>query len=209
MRARLAIAASEQPVILREILLRDKAPEFLESSPKGTVPVLILSDGTVVEESYDVMNWAEALNGSDNLLTIGGEAAKALVRRCDEEFKPWLDRFKYPNRYEDSSRQDAIGNAGVFLDELESLLSNQPFLFGSQRGFADIGIAPFIRQFAHVDKAWFLEQRWTNVIRWYQEFIEWDGFLAIMAKYPKWETGQPETIFPTEPKHKMHKVDHD
>ena len=38
MRARMALAASGVPVRVREIILRDKPPEMLAASPKGTVP---------------------------------------------------------------------------------------------------------------------------------------------------------------------------
>ncbi|MBZ4138474.1 glutathione S-transferase N-terminal domain-containing protein, partial [Escherichia fergusonii] len=58
MRARLAIQAAHQACELREIVLRDKAPEFLGVSPSGTVPMLLLPDGTVVDESLDIMRWA-------------------------------------------------------------------------------------------------------------------------------------------------------
>ena len=42
----------------REIELRAKPPAMLEISPKGTVPVLVLADGTVIEESLELMHWA-------------------------------------------------------------------------------------------------------------------------------------------------------
>ena len=59
MRARLAVSASGIQVELREILLRDKAPEFMASFPKGTVPVLV-TRSRVIEESFDIMQWALA-----------------------------------------------------------------------------------------------------------------------------------------------------
>jgi len=190
MRARLAIAWSGKQLELREIVLRDKAPEMLEASPKGTVPVLVLPDGQVIEESFDVMMWALGVDGSS-------EAERDLVGRCDIEFKPWLDRYKYPNKFEDGDRDTAISKAGVFLDELDQMLAQSDFLFGDDRGFADIGIAPFVRQFAHVDRDWFLQSPWENVIRWYLEFTQWDGFTRIMAKHPKWVAGDGDTLFPS------------
>ena len=63
MRARLAIQAAGLECRLREVVLRDKPQEMLEVSPKGTVPVLILEDGRVVDESLDVM--LHALEGND------------------------------------------------------------------------------------------------------------------------------------------------
>lgn len=189
MRARLAISGSGKRVELREIVLRDKAPEMLAASPKGTVPVLVLPDGQVIEESLDIMIWAQA----DDLPSADQHS---LVMRSDVEFKPWLDRYKYPNKFEDCDRDTAIKNAGVFLSELDELLAKNPFLFGPERGFADLGIAPFVRQFAHVDRDWFLDSDWENVIRWYLEFTQWDGFVQIMAKHPKWVLGDGVTLFP-------------
>ena len=189
MRGRLAIARAGVQVELREILLRDKAPQFLDISPKGTVPVLVLPNGQVIEESYDVMNWALGEGGAT-------PQERELVQKCDTDFKPWLDRFKYPNKFEDTTREQAIANAGLYLDQLEKRLQNNAFLFGEIRGFADIGIAPFVRQFAHVDRDWFLGTKWKRVISWYQEFIEWNGFKDIMVKYQKWESGDDAIVFP-------------
>ncbi len=188
MRARLAIARSGKKVELREILLRDKAPEFLEASPKGTVPVLVLDDGQVIEESLDVMDWA-----LDNEIP---PQQLQLIHRSDEEFKPWLDRYKYPARYEDGNADDAFAKAALFLMELNERLAGQPFLFGAERSVADIGIAPFVRQFAHVNLERFKAQDWKNLISWYEEFVDWPDFRSIMEKYPKWESGDETTIFP-------------
>ena len=171
MRARLGIARAGLQVELREILLRDKAPEFLEASPKATVPVLVLPDGTVIEESLDIMDWA--LEGIPN-------EERALIQRCDAEFKPWLDRYKYSARYEDCDAEEALAKAKPFLEELDLRLADHPFLFGDARRIADIGIAPFIRQFAHVDVDWFKAQNWNYLIRWYQDFVDWDGFKSAM-----------------------------
>ena len=55
MRSRLAILKAGIKVELREVVLREKPLEMLRLSPKGTVPVLLLPDGTVIEESYDIM----------------------------------------------------------------------------------------------------------------------------------------------------------
>ena len=189
MRARLAISSARRTVVLREVVLRDKPEAMIEVSPKGTVPVLILADGQVIDESYDVMNWA---------LGEGGASAdeRALVMQCDEEFKPYLDQYKYPNKQENYDRDQTLLNAGMYLSLLDEHLEKNEFLFGDERGFADIGIAPFVRQFAHVDREWFMQSKWKNVIRWYSEFIEWDGFKTIMIKHPKWVDGDAVTLFP-------------
>ena len=189
MRARLAISLSGIKVELREVVLREKPRQMLELSPKGTVPVLICHDDQVIDESFDIMIWA-----------LGNDFFKIdeceLVKHCDENFKPWLDRYKYPNKYNDNTQEFVLENAMNFLELLEKKLEKNIFLFGSNRGFADIGIAPFIRQFAHVDIEWFLSLKYPKLINWYKEFVDWHVFKSIMEKNPKWADNQPIVFFP-------------
>ena len=189
MRARLAISLSGIKVELREVVLREKPRQMLELSPKGTVPVLVCDDDQVIDESFDIMIWA-----------LGNDFFKIdeceLVKHCDENFKPWLDRYKYPNKYNDKTQEFVLENAMNFLELLEKKLEKNIFLFGSNRGFADIGIAPFIRQFAHVDIEWFLSLKYPKLINWYKEFVDWHVFKSIMEKNPKWADNQPIVFFP-------------
>ena len=189
MRARLAISLSGIKVELREVVLREKPRQMLELSPKGTVPVLVCHDDQVIDESFDIMIWA-----------LGNDFFKIeeceLVKHCDENFKPWLDRYKYPNKYKDNTQEFVLENAMNFLELLEKKLEKNIFLFGSNRGFADIGIAPFIRQFAHVDIEWFLSLKYPKLINWYKEFVDWHVFKSIMEKNPKWADNQPIVFFP-------------
>ena len=196
MRARLAVASRGVQVELREVVLRDKPPAFLESSPKGTVPVMVLADGTVLEESLDVMDWA--LGGADPEGLLAGDAAamRALVDRCEAEFKPHLDRFKYHVRYEDADPEEEREKAAEFLHELDEMLRASEYLFGDAIRFADIGIAPFVRQFANTNRAWFDAQDWPNLLRWLNAFVASERFQRIMAKYPKWQAGDAATVFP-------------
>ena len=53
MRARLALQSSGIVVEIREIKLQNKPKEFIQSSQKGTVPVLILNSEKVLDESID------------------------------------------------------------------------------------------------------------------------------------------------------------
>ena len=55
-------------MLLRDIVLRDKPAEMLTASPKGTVPLLVTSNGTVIEESIEVMLWALSENDPNDLL---------------------------------------------------------------------------------------------------------------------------------------------
>ncbi len=193
-RARLSVASAGVKVVLREILLRDKAAAFLAASPKGTVPVVVDGD-RVIEESLDVMDWALAQADPEDLC-YAGAAARDLVVRCEAEFKGHLDRFKYAVRYEGVDREHERAMASVYLRELDGMLAGQAYLFGDRIGFADIGIAPFVRQFANADRAWFDAQDWVGLAAWLDRFVTSARFLAVMTKYLKWEEGDAVTVFP-------------
>ena len=198
MRARLAIAVAGQQCELREILLRDKAAKFLETSPKGTVPVLVDVDGTVLEESIDLMDWALAKHDPESWLKPESgtlEEMKALVAESDGPFKTALDRYKYASRYEGADALAEREKASVFLRKLDAKLEKSKFLFGSHMSYADAGIVTFVRQFANVNRDWFNAQNWPHLIRWLDAFLESELFASIMQKYPKWETGDEVTVF--------------
>lgn len=198
MRARLAVRASGQEVELREVVLRDKAPQMLEISPKGTVPVLMLSDGSVLEESLDIINWALSKNDGVNWLNYSDtDIAKmsVLIEEADGSFKANLDRYKYENRFDNVVAQEHRDMACEFLLKLNSKLQGQNYLFGNTFSKADGAILPFIRQYAHVDKEWFWQQDWPNLIEWLDAFLESERFLSIMHKYPKWLEGDAITLF--------------
>ncbi len=195
MRARLAIAASGVDVELREVLLRDKAPELLEASPKATVPVIVNGDD-IIDESYDIMLWALKQNDPEAWLERHDEA---LIRECDGAFKSALDNYKYGNRHEGPDAIEQRSIASEFLAKLDNILATQPYLSGDKAGMTDMSIATFVRQFANVDRQWFDAEPWPNLIRWLEEFLSSDAFTSIMTKYPKWQAGDPVTLFPELP----------
>lgn len=198
MRARLAIQASGQLVELREIVLREKAPQMLNVSPKGTVPVLALQDGSVIEESIDIINWALSVNDGENWLNFSDDDLKkmsSLIEEADGPFKACLDRYKYENRFDDVVAKEQRDLATDFLFKLNLELEGQDFLFGNSFSKADGAILPFIRQYAHVDKEWFWQQEWPHLIKWLDAFLESNRFASIMDKYPKWEEGDEATYF--------------
>jgi len=199
MRARLALSVSETTCVHREIVLRDKAPAFLETSPKGTVPVLVLADGQVVEESFDIMMWALQQNDPERWLSPPSgslDEMLSLIADTDDSFKTNLDRYKYPNRHGDTDPASARAAGSVFLRKLDDRLSASAFLFGDRPTLADMAILPFVRQFAHVDRDWFDSEDWSALRAWLDRFLQSDRFTSIMKKYPKWEAGDPVTLFP-------------
>ena len=198
MRARMALVASGAVVELREVLLKAKPPELLATSPKATVPVLVLSDGRVVEESLDVMQWA--LERSDPLSWLEGAALDSeWISECDSDFKHWLDRYKYAERYPEHTADQYRNNAEVFIQKLEDRLSVSDWMGGEAAHAVDVALFPFIRQFAGVDPSWWQQAPYPKVRLWLENWLNSALFSAIMAKYPRWESGQPGERFPPDP----------
>ena len=198
MRARMALAASGAEVMLREVLLKDKPAELLAASPKATVPVLVLSDGRVVEESLDVMQWA--LEYRDPLNWLEGEALDSdWISACDGDFKHWLDRYKYAERYPEHAAEDYRQNAEAFIQKLEDQLSVSDWMGGDAANAVDVALFPFMRQFAGVDPSWWQQAPYPHVQQWLENWLNSALFSAIMAKYPRWESGRPGERFPPSP----------
>ncbi|MFN9726010.1 glutathione S-transferase [Acidovorax sp.] len=199
MRARLALAVSGQACELREVVLRNKPAALLQASPKGTVPVLVLSDSRVLDQSLDIMLWALARNDPGGWLAPShGSLADmlALIESCDGPFKQALDRCKYPNRFPDADPAIARAEAMQWLYSLQARLTDQPFLFGDHAALADMAIAPFVRQFAAIDTAWWQAQPWVQVQTWLDRWQEGALFASVMDKWPAWEEGTDGVAFP-------------
>jgi UPF0176 protein len=192
MRARLAVQASGIPVELREITLKAKPAELLQASPKGTVPVLVLPDGHVIEQSLEIMLWALGQHDPLGWLPPNATAlddALACIARNDGPFKQALDRYKYPARFALANGLAYRDEGATVLQQWEIRLTSQPFLQGDTWGLLDAAIAPFVRQFAHTDKAWFTEQNWPQLQRWLALFETSTAFAAVMEKVPFWQVG--------------------
>jgi glutathione S-transferase len=193
MRARMAVAVSGVKVELREVVLRDKPPEMLEASPKGTVPVLVLLDGGVIDESLDIMRWALGQNDPENWLAHDDVE---LITANDGPFKYALDRYKYPHRYDLADGVAHRAAALTHLAVLNECLDTKPFLGGGQSGFTDIALFPFVRQFAATDPAWFAAQAMPALQTWLASLTETALFAVIMTRYPQWRAGDAATHFP-------------
>lgn len=202
MRARMALAYSQQLVEIREIILRNKPKSMLEHSPKGTVPVLILNKGGLLEESLDIMLWALTENDPEHWLPDSQTKSIEmgdLIKQCDGEFKMHLDHYKYADRYPEHSANDYRQLGEGFLKILNQRLSTQTYLYGQKISLADIAIFPFIRQFAHVDKIWFDQSEYGHLKTWLAHHLTSELFLNIMQKYPQWKDGDEPTSFPASP----------
>ena len=193
-RARLALQISGLRYELREVSLKNKSADMLTASPKGTVPVLVLPGGQVIDESVDIMRWALAQNDPDDWLAPKLDEVLALVAGNDGEFKHALDRYKYPNRYRLESGGDVKAfvraqrfKAASWLQTLESRLS-AGWLCGHNASLADMAILPFVRQFAHTDAVWFAVQPWPKLRTWLAGFEASALFESVMAKHKSWRS---------------------
>ena len=184
MRARLALLSSGVRVELREIQLKHKPPEFLETSATATVPALRLTD-RVLDESLDIMIWALKQNDPEQLLDIPQEGW-ALIEENDGPFKAALDHTKYASRYPELDATAERSKAAAFLVGLDERLRHQDALFGAHLTIADKAILPFVRQFANTDRNWFDAQAWPNLIAWLNRFTQGDAFEKVMNKYAPW-----------------------
>jgi len=197
-RARLAIARAQTPVELREVALRDKPEQLLTHSPKGTVPVLVLPDGRVLEQSLEIMHWALHQHDPDHWLPTSPEqqtACDALIAHNDDPFKTHLDHYKYAVRHPEHPAEHYRQQGQQTLAALEARLCRHSGLVADPIGLADIALFPFIRQFAFVDKHWFDRAPYPQLQRWLQTLLDSALFATVMDKQRPWKPGDPTTVF--------------
>ena len=202
-RARMAIYYSGFTVELREVELSQKPQEMLEHSPKGTVPVLILATGEVIEESREVMQMALTFHDPEGWLTGFDDRelqlGEELIQENDGPFKEHLDHYKYSNRFPGNRMEYHRSRGKDFLQKLEERLENQPCLLGQGLSVADVAIFPFIRQFAFVDKDWFHQLPFPNLQEWFEGLLRSPLYLNVMEKNKPWVSGMEPLLFPELP----------
>lgn len=191
MRARMALKLANIDVEIREISLREKPAHMLQVSPKATVPVLILADGKVIDESLEIMLFAfnSAREKNDALKSLcskafGAPLMSALIFENDTAFKKHLDCYKYPERNPEKSQLEHRAGGEVFLQKLENLLQQNRYLCGQDFGLDDIAIFPFVRQFAAVDAVWWESADYPKLYAWLSEWLNSELFKSVMTKNP-------------------------
>jgi len=186
MRARISLYYSKINYEHREILLKDRPKKLYELSPKGTVPVLNLPDGRVIDESLDIMKWSMSVNDPDLWFIDNIFEQLNSIRINDHLFKKWLDKYKYHSRYPEFPVQYYRDKCEEILKSFEKKLENEKFLFCQKISLGDMALLPFIRQFANVDIIWFNE-RFINLSKWMGELIKSEIFQSMMKKYEIWD----------------------
>ena len=195
MRARMVLLHSKIQCEIREIKLSNKPKEMLAISPKGTVPVLILENGDILDESLDVMLWAIEQGNLRNLFNPGKKEILDLIKINDGEFKDAIDRYKYSSLYPEKPMIEYRKMGEPFLEKIESYLEKNKFIFGKNISLADLAIFPFIRQFCRVDIDWFNSSLFKKIKEWTLFFEGSENFIDIMRKIKPWTTGDKPTLF--------------
>ena len=189
MRARLALRVSNVAYEHREVALKAKPIEMLAASPNGTVPVFCLPTGEVLEQSLDIMRWALKQNDVEAWLPRSPDAwafTNEGIALNDGEFKAHLDRYKYPQRFGLTDGWQHRAQGAEILMRWQAHLQMQPFLSGHHWGLLDACVAPFVRQFARTDRAWFDSQPWPQLGLWLAAFENSEAFIAVMHKHSLW-----------------------
>lgn len=196
MRARLALAYAGIQVEMREILLKDKPQAMLDLSAKGTVPVLQLPDGRVIDESIDVMCWALAQHDPEDWLGPQPDACRSLIDENDGPFKTALDRYKYHVRFPEHPKEYYRRQGEEFFRRLEGLLGDHDGLglLCEKPSLADMAIFPFVRQFANSDIKWFEQAPYPYLRAWLDRHVQSAFFQRVMKKYPLWKAGDQPLI---------------
>jgi glutathione S-transferase len=186
MRARMALHYSHCPVQIHEVSLKAKPAEMLALSSKGTVPVLDLGNGQVIDESLQIMHWTLGQNDPQDWLRHGQVDVQRqmaeLISHNDQVFKGHLDRYKYADRHPEWPMEHYRAQGCAFLQQLDERLQHQAYLFGERPSLADAALLPFIRQFRGVDQQWFGQSPYRALEHWVEVFLDTALFKAIMAK---------------------------
>ena len=198
-RSRLAILHAQQTVVLRDIDMNNKPEEMLSISPKGTVPVLLLGDGSVIDESLDVMVWALTQSDPNNLLYSHDETKLTqmldVINQNDNEFVEALQKYRAASRYHDTNEVECRERCCEWLMTIEQALSQHAYIMGETPSLVDYAILPFIRQFSRVDKKWYAQAPLPYLRAWLVSHYNDPTFSKAMFTHPKWQQGADDIIF--------------
>lgn len=198
MRARLGLLMAEQQVFLRAIVMKNKPKEMLAASPKGTVPVLILPDKRVIDESLDIMMWALQQNDPHDLLHAKHpshlQMTLELIKYNDTEFKPQLEIYKKAKRFHLDNVIEERQRCEIFIADLEHRLATTGHLIGAKEGLIDYALLPFIRQFSRVNRPWFIQAPYPHLRSWLEKHMQSRLYAKAMTKFPLWLDEHKECV---------------
>ncbi|QIZ77650.1 glutathione S-transferase N-terminal domain-containing protein [Ferrimonas lipolytica] len=197
-RARLVLLHAEQPVEIRDIVLANKPTELITASAKGTVPVLQLPDGRVIEESLDIMVWALAQQDPSDLLRqqqpLVKQQMQQLIQYADREFVPILESYQAAVRYRAPNHQYYRQRTLSFMRQLEQRLRQHSHLFGETPSLVDYALLPFIRKFSRIERRWFISEDFGEIRRWLAQHYQHRLYNQAMQSFPRWHQGKVPTV---------------
>ena len=200
-RTRFVLYKAQQRVLIRAIKLNNKPTEMLNVSPKGSVPVLVISRKVVIEESLEIMLWALVENDPEDLLHNDKPGSLKriieLIYEFETTFIPALEAYCCAKRYHEDNIEQCRATCEITLQELETRLTNHTFLFSQKQSLLDIALFPFLRKFARVERQWYLQSRYTNLRQWLNNYLQSPTFTKVMAKHELWLENNKDIYFPS------------
>jgi glutathione S-transferase len=198
-RARMALLLAKQPVMLRPIDLKNKPKDMLTASPKGSVPVLVLDKNNVIDESLDIMIWALQKSDPHNLLLAHDHDMftdmMSLINEHDNQFTPLLSQYKQAKRYHKASENNDRKLCEKFVSGIEQRLNKHPFILSNQPSLIDYVALPFLRQFAKVDRQWYLKAPYPKLQQWLTHHLQSRLYSKVMVKHPLWLETNEDILF--------------
>ena len=162
--------------------------------------MLWLTNGGVIDESLDVMQWALGQNDPEGLTAydVGEhETAAQLIELNDGPFKGIILTGTNMPGYENADALEHRAACNAFLERLNLVLDGKPWLFGDKPKLVDLALLPFLRQFRIADPEWFDAQtQWPHVQAWVQAFLQSNRLSVVMEKYQLWQDGMIRFISP-------------
>jgi len=194
-RARMGLLLAKQPVILRDVDMKNKPADMLAASPKATVPVLVINQSSVIEQSLDIMLWALSKNDPKQLLHGDQVAMLELIHRTDNEFVDALKKYKAASRYHDDEKDSYRLHCEAYINDLEQRLTQHEYIMGDSPSLTDYAILPFIRQFSRVERQWYRQAPYPSTQRWLNKHYQQTVFTQAMAPYKPWHKGDAAIFF--------------
>ena len=199
-RARFILYKAQQRVLIRAIKLNNKPVEMLTTSKKGSVPVLVVENKTVIDESLDIMLWALHKNDPSDLLhCIDCNSLNdilELINTFETTFIPPLENYCCSKRYHEDNLDECRTVCEMTLKDLEFRLSKHHFLYSDKESLLDIALFPFLRKFARVERQWYLHSPYINLRNWLNKYLQSTAFTKVMTKHELWVENKKDIFFP-------------
>ncbi|WP_413698945.1 glutathione S-transferase [Psychromonas sp. KJ10-10] len=198
-RARFALFKAQQRVLIRAVKLNNKPPEMLIASPKGSVPVLVVENYNIIEESLDIMLWAFAQQDPQDLTHQYNADAKsqmiALIKHFEENFIPALEAYCCAKRYHEDNLDECREVCQKTLQSLEEKLTSHAFLYSEKESLLDIALFPFLRKFSRVERQWYRNSPYPKLRQWLAFYLQGPTFTKVMANHELWLENKKDIYF--------------